>query len=77
MAPCRGLWASGSLLRFLPKVLQEPAVETRGCACVLALGLLLRGSLCVLGAGFRAFPATPLTGWFLRTGSLKAWPPLP
>lgn len=43
-------------------------------AC-LPLGLFSRGSLCVLGAGLQAFPQRPL--WFLRTGSLKAWPPLP
>lgn len=67
-------------------ILKPPPFSTKG-ACknlpwrllavhvCLPLGLFSRGSLCVLGAGLQAFPQRPLG--FLRTGSLKAWPPLP
>lgn len=41
MAPCHSLWASENPFSFLPKVLQEPAVGTSGCACVFAPWLLL------------------------------------
>lgn len=41
MAPCHSLWASENPFRFLPKVLQEPAVETSGCACMFAPWLIL------------------------------------
>lgn len=34
MAPCHSLWATKSPFSSLPKVLQEPAVETSGCAFV-------------------------------------------
>lgn len=61
MAPCHSLWASENPFRFLPKVLQEPAVETSGCACVFAPGSFLCTSMCVLGAGPWFSPATPFT----------------
>lgn len=41
MAAHHSLWASENPFRFLPKVLQEPAVETSGCACMFAPWLIL------------------------------------
>lgn len=41
MAPCHSLWASENPFRFLPKVLQEPAMGASGRARVFAPWLLL------------------------------------
>lgn len=59
MAPSCSLWASESPFRFLPKVLQEPAVETSGCACVFTPWLILVWIHVCAGCRASVSPATP------------------